>query len=267
MWELDHKEGWVPKNWCFQILVLEKTLESPLDSKEIKPVHPKGNQPWILIRSTDAEAKSPILWPPDAKNQLKGKDPDSGKGWGQEEKGMTEDEMVGWHHRLNGLEFEQAPENSEGRGGLACCSSRDCKAWDTTEQLALSLFIVRYAGKNSLIFYTVENFLKFYVYLWKKISADIEFQVDRFLVLYDFPLSSLTICSIIFWLPLFLLICQNCSFDGNVPPPSTPDAFTIFSLWSKELMGRIQSNHRRQRVVREFLKQIARERESYIPFT
>ena len=95
MWELDHKEGWVPKNWCFRIVVLEKTLKSPLDSKGIKPVNPKGNQPWIFIRSTDAEAKAPILWPSDAKNQLTGKDPDSGKDWGQEEKGMTEDEMVG----------------------------------------------------------------------------------------------------------------------------------------------------------------------------
>ena len=95
MWELDHKEGWVPKNWCFRIVVLEKTLKSPLDSKGIKPVNPKGNQPWIFIRSTDAEAKAPILWPPDAKNQLTGRDPDSGKDWGQEEKGMTEDEMVG----------------------------------------------------------------------------------------------------------------------------------------------------------------------------
>ena len=95
IWELDHKEGWVPKNWCFQIVVLEKTLKSPLDSKEIKPVNLKGNQPWIFIRSTDAEAKAPILWPPDTKNQLTGKDPDSGKDWGQEEKRMTEDEMAG----------------------------------------------------------------------------------------------------------------------------------------------------------------------------
>ena len=107
MWELDHKEGWAPKNWCFQTVVLEKTLKSPLDSKKIKTVNPKGNQPWIFIGKTDAEAEAPILWPLDAKSQLIGKDPDAGKDWGQEEKGVTEDEMVGWHHQLNGHEFEQ----------------------------------------------------------------------------------------------------------------------------------------------------------------
>ena len=103
MWELDHnKEGWVPKNWCFQTVVLEKTLESPLDCKKIKPVNSKGNQPWIFIERTDAEAEAPIRWPPDAKSQFIGKDPDAGKDWRQEEKGTTEGEMVGWHHWLNG---------------------------------------------------------------------------------------------------------------------------------------------------------------------
>ena len=104
MWELDHKEGWVPKNWCFWTTVLEKTLESPLDCKEIQPVNPKGNQSWIFIGRTDAEA--PILCPPDAKTWLIRKDPEAGKDWGQEEQGMTEDEMIGWHHLLNGHEFE-----------------------------------------------------------------------------------------------------------------------------------------------------------------
>ena len=105
MWELDHKENWVSKNLCFWTMVLEKTLESPLDCKEIKPVHPKGNQSWIFIGSTDAEAETPILWPPDAKSQLIGKDPEAGKDWRQEEKGMPEDEMVGWHHWFNGHEL------------------------------------------------------------------------------------------------------------------------------------------------------------------
>ena len=108
MWELDHKESWVPKNWCFWTVVLEKTLESPLDCKEIQLVSPKGNQSWIFIGRTDAEAKTPILWPPDVKNWLTGKDPGAGKNWRQEEKGMTEDEMVGWHHQLDGHEFEKA---------------------------------------------------------------------------------------------------------------------------------------------------------------
>ena len=106
MWELDHKENWALKNWCFWTVVLEKTLESPLDSKEIKPVHPKGTQSWIFIGRTDAKAETPILWPSDVKNQLIGEDSDAGKVWRQEEKGMTEDEMIGWHHWRDGHEFE-----------------------------------------------------------------------------------------------------------------------------------------------------------------
>ena len=106
LWELDHKEGWAPKNWCFWTVVLEKTLEIPLDWKEIKAVNPKGNQPWIFIGMTDAEAEAPILWPPDAKSWHIGKVPDAGKDWGQKEKRTTEDNMVGWHHWLKGHEFE-----------------------------------------------------------------------------------------------------------------------------------------------------------------
>ena len=129
MWELDHKEGWVLKNWCFLTVLLEKTLESPVDCK-IEPVDPKGNQFWIFIGRTDAEA--PILWLPDAKNWLIRKDPDAGKDWGQEEKGATEDEMVGWHHWLNGHAFEQTLVDGEGWGSLACCSPWGCKESDTT---------------------------------------------------------------------------------------------------------------------------------------
>jgi len=106
MWELNYKESWVTKNWCFWTVVLEKTLESPLDCKKMQPAHPKGDQSWIFIGKTDAEAETPILWPCDAKNQLIGKDPDAAKDWKREEKGMTEDEMVGWHHRHDGHEFE-----------------------------------------------------------------------------------------------------------------------------------------------------------------
>ena len=131
MWELNHKEVWVPKNSCFWTVVLEKTLESPLDCKEIKPVHPKGTQSWIFIGKTDAEA--PIPWPPDAKRRLTGKDHDAGKDWGQEEKGMTEDEMVGWHHWLNGHEFEQALGDSKGQGTLVCDSPWVRKELDVTE--------------------------------------------------------------------------------------------------------------------------------------
>ena len=121
-------------NWCFWTMVLEKTLESSLDCKEIKPVNPKGNQSWIFIGRNDAEAETPILWPPDVENWLTGKDPDAGKDWGPEKKGMTEDEMVGQHYWLNGREFEQALGVADGQGSLVCCHPWGCKELDTTEQ-------------------------------------------------------------------------------------------------------------------------------------
>ena len=135
MWELDYKESWVPKNQCFWTVVLEKNLESPLDCKEIQPIHPKGDQSWVLIRRIDVEAENSILWPPDAKSWLIGKDPDAGKDWDQKEKGTTEDEMVGWHHRLDGHGFGWTPGVGDGQGGLACCDSWGHKELDTTEQL------------------------------------------------------------------------------------------------------------------------------------
>ena len=135
MWELDSKESWVLKNWCFWTVVLEKTLESPLDGKEIQPVHPKGDQSWVFIGRTDVEAETPILWPPDAKSCLIWKDPDVGKDWEQEEKGTTEDEMVGWHHWLNGHGFGWTLGVGDRQGGLACCGAWGCKESDTTEWL------------------------------------------------------------------------------------------------------------------------------------
>ena len=128
-WELDHKESWALKNLCFWTVVLENTLESPLDSKEIKPVNPKGNQSWIFFERTDAKAEASILWLPDVKNWLTGKDPDAGKDWSQEEKGMTEDEMVGWHHWPNGHEFEQALGVGDGQGSLAYAVHGVTKNW------------------------------------------------------------------------------------------------------------------------------------------
>ena len=132
---MDYKESWVPKNWCFWTVVLEKTLESPLDCKEIQPVHPKGNQSRVFIGRTDVEAETPILWPPDAKSWLIGKDPDIRKDWRQEKKGTTEDEMVGWHHRLNGHGSGWTPGVADGQGGLACCPLWSPKELDTTEWL------------------------------------------------------------------------------------------------------------------------------------
>ena len=138
MWRLDYKESWALKNWCFWTVMLEKTLESPLDCKAIQPVHPKGDQSWVFIGRTDAEAETPVLWPPDAKNWLIGKDPDSGKDWGQEEKGTTEDEMIGWHHWLDEREFEWTPGDGDGQEGLECCDSWGRKELDTTELLIWS---------------------------------------------------------------------------------------------------------------------------------
>ena len=133
---LDYKESWVLKNCCFWTMVLEKTLESPLDSKEIQPVlDPKGNQSWIFIERTDVEAEAPIIWPPGAEGWLIWKDPDSGKDWRREEKGTTEDEMVGWHHWLDGHGFGWTLGVGGGQGGLACCSLWGCKELDTTEWL------------------------------------------------------------------------------------------------------------------------------------
>ena len=132
MWELYQKEGWALKNWCFQIVVLEMTPESPLDCKESKSVNSKQNQPWIFVERTDAEAEAPVLWPPDEKSQLTGKDPDAGKDLRQEEKGATEDGMIWWHHWLSGHEFEQTQGDSEGQGSLACCGPWDGKESDTT---------------------------------------------------------------------------------------------------------------------------------------
>ena len=155
---LDHKESWAPKNRCFWTVVLEKTLESPLDCKEIQAVHPKGNQSWIFIRRTDAEAETPILWPADAKNWLTGKDSDTGKDWRQEEKGMTEDEMTWWHQRHYGHEFEQAQGVGDGQGRLVAAvqvSQRVRHDWPT--ELNWSSLIQWFSSLNT---YTIkrENF-------------------------------------------------------------------------------------------------------------
>ena len=137
MWELDHKEGWVLKNSCFWTVVLEKTLESPLDCKEIKPVNPKWSQPWMFIGRTDAKAEAAILEAScnTARSWLTGKDPDAGKDWRQEEKRVIEDDIVGWHHQLNGQEFEQAPGYGDEQGSLGFCSPWGSKELDMTEWL------------------------------------------------------------------------------------------------------------------------------------
>ena len=165
MWELDCEESWAPKSWCFWTVVLEKTLESPLDCKEIQPIHPKGDQPWVFFGRTDSKAETLILWPPHVKSWLTGKDSDAGRDWGQEEKGTTEDEMAGWHHQLDGHEFEWTPGVGDGQGGLVCCDSWGCKESDTTERLnwtelnnfLLKLFIgnktrLRWIDLNCLLF-------------------------------------------------------------------------------------------------------------------
>ena len=135
MWELDCEESWAPKNWCFWTVVLEKTLESPLDCKEIQPVHSEGDESWLFSGRNDAKAETPILWPSCVKSWLIGKDSDAGRDWGQEEKGMTEDKMAGWHPGLYGHESEWTPGDGDEQGGLACCDSWVRKELDTTEWL------------------------------------------------------------------------------------------------------------------------------------
>ena len=135
MWDLDCEESWAPKNWCFWTVVLEKTLENSLDCKEIQPFHSEGDQSWDFFRRNDAKSETPVLWPPHGKSWLIGKDSDAGKDWGQEEKGTTDDEMVGWHHWLDGCESEWTPGVGDGQGGLVCCDSWGCKESDTTEWL------------------------------------------------------------------------------------------------------------------------------------
>ena len=162
MWELDCEESWAPKNWCFWTVVLEKTLESPLDCKEIQPVYRKGNQSWIFFGRTDVEAETPVLWPSVIKSWLIRKDPDAGKDWGQEEKGTTEDEMVGWHRQLDGHGFGWTPGVGDGQGGLAWCSSWGLKQLDMTERLnwAEKPFIFPFLWtvcKNHLLFKKLFN--------------------------------------------------------------------------------------------------------------
>ena len=175
MWELDYKESWEPKNECFWTVVLEKTLESPLDYKEIQPVYPKGNQSWIFIGRTDAEAENPILWPPGVKNWLIWKDPDAGKDWRREEKGMTEDEMVGWHHWLNRHEFEQAPGVGDRQGSLACCSPWSQKESDITKRLNWTFFKSN-KWNSSFVFYILYylrvrlSFLIYSTTFWPSLS-------------------------------------------------------------------------------------------------
>ena len=180
MWELDNKKGWALKNWCLWAMMLEKTLESPLESKEIKPVNPKGNQPWILIGRTDTEA--PILRPSDMKSWLTGKDPDAGKDWRQEDKGTTEDEMVGWHHRFNGHGFEQTPEDGEGQEAWCAAVHGVAKSWTylsnwtTTTNWTLyqvNFWYVNYLNKVVLFFWKkklrrnlVSGFLTFSGFYW-----------------------------------------------------------------------------------------------------
>ena len=169
MWELDCEEGWAPKNWCFWTAVLEKTLESPLDCKEIQLVHSE-DQPCDFFGRNDAKAEAPVLWPPHAKSWLIGIDSDAGRDWGQEDKGTTEDEMAGWHHGLNGRESEWTVGVGDGQGGLACCDSRGRKESDMTERLNWTELNICYlksiiftSGRQGLI---TSQFPRIFSLLW-----------------------------------------------------------------------------------------------------
>ena len=179
MWELDCEESWALKNWCFWTVVL-KTLESRLDCKEIQPVHPKGDQSWVFIGRTDAEPETPVLWPPDVKSWLIGKDPDAGKDWGQEEKGTSEDEMVGWHHWWNGHEFEQAPGVGGGQGDLACCSPWGCRVghdWATELEC-------RIAARKAICYHILHlNQRQMWVYDSDSTSRHVTNEIEVFTIL------------------------------------------------------------------------------------
>ena len=161
MWVLDYEEGWAPKNWCFWTVVLEKTIESTLDCKEIQPVHSKGDQPWDFFGRNDAKAETLVLWPLHAKSWLIGKDSDAGRDWRQEEKGTTEDDMAGWHHWLDAHESEWTPWVGDGQGGLACCNSWGCKESDTTDRLNWTELIVIWFGIDCTPY---KGVIKYWVY-------------------------------------------------------------------------------------------------------
>ena len=155
MWELDCEQSWALRNWCFWTVMLEKTLESPLDCKEIQPVHSKGDQSWVFFGRNDANVETEVLWLPHEKRWLIGKDSDADRDWGQEEKGTTQDEIAGWHHQLDGCEFEWIPEDGNGQGGLVCCNSWGSKESDTTERpnwAELNWSVCRYQFVFSLCF-------------------------------------------------------------------------------------------------------------------
>ena len=173
MWELDCEEGWAPKNWCIWTVVLEKTLEGPLDCKEIQPVHSEGDQPWDFFGRNAAKAEAPVLWPPHVKSWLIGKDFDTGRDWGQEEKGTTENEMAGWHHWFDGCESKWTPGVGDGQGGLVCCDSWGRKESDTTERLNWTELKLEHEGSyleydSIFLFLNGRTYSNCLVQSWKK---------------------------------------------------------------------------------------------------
>ena len=194
MWELDCEEGRAPKNWCFWTVVLEKTLESPLDCKEIQPVHSEGDQPWDFFGGNDAKAETPVLWPSHVKSWLIGKDSDAGWDWGQEEKGTTEDEMAGWHHWLNGRESDWTLGVGAGQGGLTCCDSWGRKESDTTERL----------NWTELHYFTM-------------VTLTLPWCKTLFLLCLRYPLPHWTSQEIINFLMIFWILIQTAGYDNKEP--------------------------------------------------
>ena len=246
MWELDYKESWALKNWCFWTVVLEKTLESPLNCKEIQPVHPKGYQSWMFIGRTDAEAETPMLWPRNVKSWLTGKDPDAGKDWRQEKKETTEDEIVGWHHQLDGHGFGWTLGVGDGQGGLACCGSWGRKESDTTEQLNwIELNSMKTGREGSLV---RKNILETEEHHWRRKHKwkSLRQEIIRYVLRNCWKVSVIRVCLVVQWqiilLPTQKTLVHSLGWENILEKEMATHYSILFWKipWTKE-SGRVQS--------------------------